>query len=257
MGILHKRGGERRLIFFIVSAIRRWPLRFEHKPHTMTRYSICLIALLCIIAASSNSCKKEKSSPAPVIDSPVAANYTEMKAGNYWIYQEYEIDSPTATPMALGIYDSTYVAKDTTINSLTYHEYVEHDWPDTSISLISYVRDSLTYLVNSGGKILFSSTDFTDTFSSFDFYNPAVGPDTIPVVTKMGCKDSLITVDAGTFTTVSLRQMWFIPSGFPFGPVRFIDRRYAINTGMVAEQLPFYQNEIKRTERRLVRYHVQ
>lgn len=63
-----------------------------------------------MIRISIYSFKKENEKPEP--DTPgTYPNYSQLKAGNYWIYQQYHIDSlDNATPTTK--YDSCYVEKD-------------------------------------------------------------------------------------------------------------------------------------------------
>ena len=89
------------------------------------------------------------------------------------------------------------------------------------------------------------------------FYNPDAGPDTIQYIVKMGFKDALITVNAGTFKTVTTRQIFFIPPSYPYGPTRENDTKYAVGIGMVVKGEGFFSLYKSYEELRLERYHVQ
>ncbi|MDO9511396.1 MAG: hypothetical protein Q7J34_06535 [Bacteroidales bacterium] len=107
------------------------------------------------------SCGKDNIDPYPDKYEIRCTDYTQLKVGNYWIYQRYTIDSMGfATP--LNKYDSCYVAKDTSINDKVYFKV----YRPSLMPLIKYVllRDSLHYLVDHRGMIHFSHLDFTSIF---------------------------------------------------------------------------------------------
>ena len=228
------------------------------KTHYCIMRKHALVILLAIATAMSmHSCKKSKGAPTNiVIDSPVMvyADYTALKPGNYWIYEEYFVDSVNGAGHPDGQYDSSYVEKDTLVNGKTYHKYCTVSLNGSGYSLL---RDSLSYTVNLSGAILFSSVDFTDTFVNSYFYNPAAGPDTLRYIVKMGFKDSSVTVDAGTFKTVTTRQIFFIPPSEPYGPIRENDTKYAVGIGMIIKAEGFFSTAPSYQEFRLQRYHVQ
>ena len=225
----------------------------------MKYIALCLVASTFFLTMPS--CKKEDKKVNPIIDSPVVvyADYTMLKPGNYWIYQEYHLDSVNGAAHPMGIFDSTFVEKDTTINGKIYHKYCDvvllsGNPPQYSIFML---RDSLSYIVNSVGRILFSSTDFTSIFKVFTFGPNAATPDTLTVTEQMGFKDAAITVDAGTFITSTFRRIFHYPPGRRYGPTREYDYKYAKNVGVVLETSGFYEAIPDIYERRLVRYHVQ
>ncbi len=226
------------------------------------RITICLVAFLATMLVFS--CKKKTNGTIPTpIDTVVTVtypDYTAMKPGNYWIYQRYSLDSANGVPHALGTYDSCYVEKDTTINGKTYHKYIEADpnsLPSSPTYLAHFLKDSLSYTIDNHGAILFSSSNFKDTLRIRYSYPSAAHPDTIKVVELMGFRDAAITVDAGTFVTSTLRQLWLLPPSLPYGPVREIDVAYAKNIGIIKQGSGFYISAPNTYERRLHRYHLQ
>ena len=70
----------------------------------------CVSLLIC-------SCEKPDDDNDPITPAPlVYDNYSQLKVGNYWIYQRFEVDSlGIGTPTS--VYDSCYVEKDTLINN--------------------------------------------------------------------------------------------------------------------------------------------
>ena len=226
------------------------------KPQIIT---ISLIAIFC-----TASCKKEKqAAPVTPVDSNTVvtyANYTNLKPGNYWIYQQFTLDSLHGTATALPYFDSCYVEKDTLINNINYHKYCAPVYGSGTPSSYeaTYLRDSLSYTVNSKGGIIFSSLDFSTVFKTTTYSNPLAGiTDTITITYQMGFKDSMITVPAGTFKTSTYRQIYHMPPPkYMFGPERDYDNSYAEHVGLVRSTLGMYAMPPTIVERRLVRYHL-
>lgn len=211
-----------------------------------------LLTGVLFILLSAISCKKDNdnSSPAPV----VYPNYSQLKTGNYWIYQRFNVDgSGNATPTS--VYDSCYVEKDTLINSLTYYKMIR---PSISISIQSvfFLRDTLHYTVENGGKIFFSSQDFTTFIEDYYVLNNPV--DTVcRIVTKMAEKDWMVTTPAGTYQTSNMKKTYYMyPNWSAGGSIRPMDMRFAKDVGIVTETLPFYASNPTYVERRLVRFHL-
>ena len=227
----------------------------------MNKYSFVIAPLLVLLCLAS--CKKEKGNPVdpgPIIDSPITyPNYTKLLPGNYWIYQDYKLDSATGPEHPLGTFDSVFVEKDTVINGLNYHKYWDVAFSGSGAGngfKVSFLRDSLSYLVNVQGHILFSSTNFTTIFYTTTFGPNLSTPDTLVVTEQMGFKDATTTVDAGTFKTSSFRQIFHYPANYRYGATREYDYRYCLNVGLVSYTTGFYDSLPWVFERRLVRYHV-
>lgn len=220
----------------------------------MKKRTFIWILLLMTIVISS--CKKEdKNEPITPPISTVYPNYSQLKVGNYWIYQQVELDSMgNETPK--NIFDSCYVEKDTIINTYTYYKVFS---PEVSGSSYKYLRDSLHYIVEAfSGRIMFSSQDFTTIFYSLCLQTADSNSDTIAVLTaKMDDKDMSITTPAGTFITSNMKEkISFNPRFQPSYQIRYRNNRYAKNIGLVVETLPIWSSQLFTTERRLVRYHL-
>jgi hypothetical protein len=228
----------------------------------MTKNHICLLMLAAIIAAPS--CKKKDNTvptPGPPIDSTVNIsydNYMMLKPGNYWIYQNYKLDSVNGEAHPMGTYDSCYVEKDTLMGLKLYHKYLSKISPFGSPTDYNtrFLRDSLSYTIDNTGRILFSSEDFTSIFRSFTYGPNAATDDTLYITERMGLKDETTIVDAGTFTTSAFRRIYRYPDDYPYGQHREYDYRYAKHIGLVRETTGFYSLSPMVYERRLVRYHV-
>ncbi len=217
----------------------------------MKRTFILLITLALMM--SFFSCKKDKEETTTVVTWP---DYSKLKTGNYWIYREYTVDS-LGNATETDTYDSCFVEKDTLINNKTYFK-LNKDMPGWPVLYqYVYLRDSLHYIVDAAGKILFSSQDFSTVFSSHYMVTP--DNDTIYHLTEfMTDKNLPVVVPAETFITSNFKASYLMYNDFAFnGAHRYKNTRYAENVGIVAETLPFFMSNPVYTERRLVRYHAE
>lgn len=94
------------------------------------------------------------------------SSYTPMSVGNYWIYQEYNIDSVGNVTQSSTV-DSTVISKDTLINGKKYFRFDKYEYyskvASPNLIDITYYRDSSKNLINSEGKIMFSELNLSDT----------------------------------------------------------------------------------------------
>ena len=198
------------------------------------------------------SCKKEKM---PEIPGIAYDNYSNLKVGNYWVYQRFTVDE-SGNETATSVYDSCYIEKDTVINSKKYFKYCSSNGISVgSPGFPEYLRDSLHYIVNSAGNVLFSSWDYINNLhQSFHVENA----DTLVRYTmKMTDKDAVTSTPFGNFTTSNAQLELYTYPAFTFtvNP-RYVNVRYAKDVGIVTKVLDFYWSLASYTELRLVRYHV-
>ncbi len=218
-----------------------------------------ILPVLALLTVSIISCKKEKEKekeevcPTPSPAAPVYADYSKLKVGNYWIYQRYEVDT-LGNATAQTIFDSCYVKSDTLLNGNTYFVISRPTYnPSHSIIIL---RDSLYYTISYGNYIHFSSQDFTSIFNS-NYITASTGDTVCYVVKKMATASTVITVPAGTFTTLDAEETFTMyPNWSSAGAVRKTHTRYAENIGIVSETLPFFSSNPKYIERRLIRYNL-
>lgn len=226
--------------------------------------NVISVTILFIII-SFFSCKKDKKvEPDEEISSPSSINYpnySNLKVGNYWIYQRFEIDgSGNETP--LSIIDSCYIEKDTNINGKTYYKYVSPDFGNSispysvAPNIAEYYKDSLSYLITNLGRIEFSSQDYTTVFKSG--YQVVNSNDTVcRFEFKMGNQNTTITTPSGAYNTSSFKETYYMYPNYSFaGSVRSRNTRYAENVGKVTQEWYFFVDLSTKWERRLIRYHL-
>ncbi len=223
-----------------------------------------LPGLLVLGMALTISCKKKKNSQDEAPENPATPavtetnpSYSQLKAGNYWIYEYYMVDPNGASP--LGQYDSAFVSTDTLIHGHTFFKF--HSFSAlTNHYETSYLRDSLHYLVTSAGRVLFSSEDFSSVFYT-DYMISYPDQDTLyKINSQMGDKDLIVQVGAGSFVTSSMQRVYnaypvFQHPGVP-NP-RYLNARYAKNVGLVSQTETFYSGVNSSKEKRLIRYHLE
>lgn len=191
-------------------------------------------------------------------DSDFYPDYANLDTGNYWIYERYKLDSNgVSSPM--GVFDSIFVAEDTMINGVLYHRYMEDQYLSPPGYEVVFLRDSLHYLVDESGQRLFSSENFSETLwdHTITIQNGShTNIDTICDIFRKMTDDNLnISVAAGTFSTKNAQLVYQMYPGFDQGgTVRYMERRYAENVGLIEETLPFFISDKNYIVRRLVRY---
>lgn len=206
------------------------------------------------LVALAPSCKKKEKEEPKTEPQKVYDNYSALQTGNYWIYREYTTNSGPANMQATDHYDSCYIEKDTQINGHTYYSYCEA-FLDGGLRSRTFLRDSLSYIVTSEGRIRFSSEDFSNIFRSYTFGPNAATPDTLQATEKMTLKNVSVLVDAGVFQasvfTVQYQSLSEPSKRFA------LDTWYAKGVGMVKTTVGvFANNPDYRLENRLVRYKV-
>jgi hypothetical protein len=210
----------------------------------MKRSVILICAILSIFVMS---CKKSSNDTTTV----PAADYYQLKVGNYWIYQAYKIDS-NGVGIPQSYFDSAHIEKDTIIRGYTYYKFWQSPLAlPGGQQLHSYVRDSSGFLVNNLGYRFCSVSDFTDTLV-FDTAN-------IPYFIgygKMTGKDSAVTIPAGTFQSITIRLKVIPLKPEDSLPIRYSYDVYGKNVGKIKSHSFFYYGG-EQFEARLVRFRVQ
>ena len=218
------------------------------------------LTIAAIFISFGLGCKKKKHDdpePEPTVTPAITyPSYSQLKVGNYWVYEHFQTSQGDTIVTFL---DSTFVSKDTAIHGSSFHKYHSLKYGRYDFN-ISYFRDSLDYLINSQGTILFSSEDFTTTFDIR--YNILNDPSASIIDTlwksefRMSGRDSSVKVPAGIFITSDARTRYtylsktFIP---PKNPL-YSHAIYSKNVGLIFESTPFSSGDL--IGKRLLRYHL-
>ena len=193
--------------------------------------------------------------PKPNVSYP---NYSNLEVGNYWIYERFTL-KPNGEEISLNQFDSSYVEKDTMIRGEKYFKLFRPSININHVQELYLLRDSLHYIVNYKGEVLFSSRAFNVPLNPIRYNNdnnPA-GADTLfSFERKMINKDSLVNLPAGAYSTFS--SILFIRY---YGHLKDLDDRnrktlYAKNIGVVYATLPFFTSNPNYFIQKLVRYNV-
>jgi hypothetical protein len=208
------------------------------------------IALIMALAFFS-SCKKEEDTIAKV-------SYLPLKVGNYWIYQEFMIDT-SGNETANSIIDSVIINRDTIINRKKYF-VLEGNYPYRNRyqrGIIDNLRDSLGYIVNQNGTVRFAENDFTDTIAYSAAINIYDTNDTLYVLTfQMERINNHITVPVGTFEVLNYKGTVVTSMNIPgIKYPRYLSNYYAKGIGKILNTY-FYIQSPNIYEKRLIRYYV-
>ncbi len=212
------------------------------------------VFVLALLLPVFFSCKKNNDDCPSPNDSTIVSydNYSQLKVGNYWIYQIFNLDS-SGNAVATNAYDSSWIDRDTVTNGKTY--YFRRS-VNTLSTTDGWFRDSLHYITTISGEINFSYQDFNTVFKSY--YLNANPFDTIAFVTvKMSDPNFIKNTPLGNYVTQNFKTNYdMFPNWSSAGTPRSINVRYAKNVGIVSETLLFFASTPTYQERRLVRYYV-
>jgi hypothetical protein len=207
-------------------------------------YAFILVSLLVF------SCKKKGSEDSP--QQPlVYPSYSNLKLGNYWIYQVYNIDEAGMETLEPEL-DSAIINDTVRFEGNLYY-HLAHQSP---YNYDTYLRDSLNYIVLYGGPKMFSSSGEEELLNTY--FQVFSGDTACRTEMKMDTHEELFTVPAGTFLTRKLNVTYYWYPGFDKpNPVLHGFSRYAKDIGLIAETFAFTFGTSAHYERRLLRYHIQ
>jgi hypothetical protein len=195
-------------------------------------------------------CNDESSEPAV----KTIENYLPLAVGNYWIYENYQVDT-LGNETKLSEIDSVIITKDTVINNEKYfvfegtHYLYNENW-----GILYVLRDSSGYIVDNSGSIIFSSDNFIDTLS--ERVDTMVGL-TIYRTSKMERSEISITVPAGTYTVIDDKCTLVIMEDITgIKQTKYIHNYYAKDVGKIMSNV-VYVSGPDIIERRLIRYHIE
>ena len=208
------------------------------------------IMAICACIYLLASCKKNDNDGT---DPVTYDNYLPLKVGNYWVYEEYNLDT-LGNYTSTGVIDSDYIANDTLANGFTYYNWVRKNF--VGVPAGGYVRDSLHYIVDVMGTKIFSSQNFIDTLD--DGYSIANTDTLYYRYNKMDNPNSSVIVPAGSFVTDNSKTIYILYpplSGSGYSP-RTLNLRYAKDVGLVYETIVPFASDPNYRVKKLLRYHL-
>ncbi len=206
---------------------------------------LMLVCAVCSLLLAA--CKKDKTDY--VTDTYA---YYPMEAGNYWVYEWYEIDTNGNEVRSTYPNDSTIVVGDTLISGKSFYQ-VESNLFGSSVRTITCMRDSAMWMIDETGKRLFSvdpqpgyfdndySVSGVDLVSHMDYggYTKQTPVGTFTTITKV----TEVTKQSGTFCNGSNKRSFYKGFARGIGPVFY-------NTFYLSDP------ECRLYDARLIRFHV-
>lgn len=206
---------------------------------------------LGIVLSLLVSCNDEPSNPV----FKTVENYLPLTVGNYWIYENYSVDT-LGNETDLSIIDSVIITRDTVINNETYFVFEGTHYPHyINWDIISIVRDSSGCIINEKGVILFAVDNFNDIlYSRIEIFN---GDTIFRVDYQMEKPEISVTVPAGTYQILNYKGNFITPENingleYPSN----LNNYYAKNVGKIFSN-NFFLSGHEIFERRLLRYHIE
>lgn len=207
------------------------------------------LLILCIAIVAFSSCRKKDddcncptNNPTTTAATP-ANNYLKLQAGNYWVYDDYTIDT-NAVETFTGT-DSAYVSGDTVYNGNTYHMLFD-------LYGTTWLRDSSGFIVDTAGKVYFTNVVFNLPVA-FNYYGGSIGySEQMTLSTPVQ-----VTVPAGTYSAYDWQlTAHFTDPNYQWGHTRYAHSYFSEGTGKV-KQIFFFYSQSSHVERRLNHFHVQ
>jgi len=159
------------------------------------------IFFLTLVAMLPVSCNDDESLPIPVQNNQ-PSNFYALTVGNTWEYKYFQrnVDG-TSSFVDTGVVDAVEITNTVNLNSNIYYEFktVTTGNDNPSSNFISFLnetgektellRDSLGYLINEGGSIKYTNSDFNEhlvDIQSFGTYHIRLTETLVDVTTLAG-----------------------------------------------------------------------
>ncbi len=215
----------------------------------MKNVILVLVSVIFILS----SCTKDPDDPAtpndPLPEESVL-DYYPLAVGNYWVYQHSRCDSTWQNCDSI-FTDTTKIIKDTIINNHTYYKLESRLFPGFTDYV--YLRDSLDYIVNSKGNIIFSNKDFDNIlYEKYGIFN---GDTLFYYYAKMEEYPGLVETPAGEFNCLDCKIYIFTQKD-NFQLPTHTHHLFAKNVGPVFNQAVYLSN-MAGVKWELVDYHLE
>ncbi len=197
-------------------------------------------------------CKKEKVETTSCLTGNIQSYKVPSKVGSYWIYNRYEIDSLGIETQMTNV-DSVFITGDTLINN---HLFTSFKGTNFGSPFTRYERDSIGYIIDQYGTIIYSYTDFNSTLGTGNNATYEYRYQMLDSTTTE------ITVPAGTFNTIE--KQFFISRiddnsiSNCAGNTVMHPTNYASGIGKIKLTTAFIHTipDCKSREQRLVKYYI-
>jgi hypothetical protein len=222
-------------------------------------FSKSLVGLAFLVVLVWASCRKEP-------NNTLSENSFPMKAGNYWVYQKFTIQTDGRVTL-LPEFDSTFIAKDTILRGETYQILKQYNFDASRRLLNSYqaiLRDSASYVVDErGNRFYFPETKTTTLhYDTIRVWQNGM-KELAYLYYSFENRDTTISTPAGLFKAINLRTKFQFLSPFSFDcqgctpqGIRFAHSFYARGVGKVREVgFAAYQDPIL-YGKQLIRYRI-
>ncbi len=146
----------------------RYGLEFNRILTTMKSYLLLFVGLLCLFSCKQNDEILGTCSTPPVLI-PSALDYIPLKIGNYWIYDWLSSNGTDS----LELFFPNDTLKVAGLEMIKGQEYFRMERNSGAIEdTLVYWRDSLGYLVNEVGRVIFTAEESNRVFDRRVFGNP-------------------------------------------------------------------------------------
>jgi hypothetical protein len=213
----------------------------------MKRLSLVVVAMIFLAACDKND------EPDPQI----RLNYQPLSLGSYWVYENFSIH-PDGSENPMSRIDSVAITRDTIIRGEKYFvfEAINTASEQSQWSILRIVRDSLSYLVNEKGAILFAENHFNEIL--YEHFEVSYNTDTVAeLYYQMKVDPSNYTVPAGSFDVLNYQGeviSYMVPD--PEQPaLYYLNNLYARDVGRVL-RTGIWLTSGALWEQRLVRYYI-
>jgi hypothetical protein len=175
----------------------------------IARNTSFILALSPLAACQPDADEVVAPLPQPAPQELEIAAFSNLAAGNYWVYQGYRVDSVDNVVATLGV-DSFFVSGDSVVNGETYWKVhrtvITPNW--------TYLwRDSAGYLVTEDHEVMFCVDPMDELI-----YTDVQGPVGVLLDYTVYSTPETITVPAGTFSTYKMQCEITSIGGFPEQP---------------------------------------
>lgn len=157
--------------------------------------------------AACRTDEDDVAAPQPAPTPPLeVASFSNLAVGNYWVYQQYSVDSADNVIQTLSV-DSFFVTGDSVVNGETYAIVHRNTLSPIGTELW---RDSAGYVITADHEVVFCADPLDQLI-----YTEVRGPVGVQLDYTVYSTPESITVAAGTFSTLKMQAEITSIGGFP------------------------------------------